>query len=96
MWKVQTIDETQVAYSETYAQRQGAISAVSAVKAGQCTYEIFNGSDGHWYFHIKVLNHLILARSSRRYIAQTDAAAAAAMMRDNAAAPAFYDYARAA
>jgi len=97
MWAVyKTSDSTQLAYSETYTQRQGAINAVYAVKSGQCTYETFQGSDGYWYFHIKGLNHQILARSSYKYTYESGAAAAAKLIKDNAGEAGFYDHAKAA
>jgi uncharacterized protein YegP (UPF0339 family) len=97
MWRVYTKGGLKkLAYSETYTSRQGPINAVNAVQAGQARYEAFQGSDKKWYFHIKGLNGLILARSSTSYTTEPAAKADANLIRNNAREAPFYDYAKAA
>jgi uncharacterized protein YegP (UPF0339 family) len=97
MWRVyKKGGTTKLAYSETYATRQGPINAVAVVKAGNCTYEVFQGSDKKWYFHIEGKNHEILARSAYKYDTEAAATAAKDLIQRNAASAPFYDYAKAA
>jgi uncharacterized protein YegP (UPF0339 family) len=100
-WAVyRTSDGDQLAYSENYTSRAGAVNSVNAVRAGRATYEVFStkttNGEVWWYFRIKSTNGEILARSSYKYRSRDRAQAAANLIRSNAAEAPFYDYSKAA
>lgn len=94
-------DGHQIAYSENYTSRAGAVNAVNAVKEGRATYETFSIKDSAgktwWYFRIMSTNNTDkLARSSYKYETQALAKSVADLIKNNAADAPFYDYSKAA
>ena len=95
-WRVCRTNGDHLAYSENYTTRQGAIDGGNVVIAGRCTYSVFKGTDNKWYWHIKARNGEILARGSFKYTSEAAAQSVADLVRINATAATFYDYAKAA
>lgn len=60
-------DEKKIAYSETYTQKAGARNMAEAVIDGRYQYEVFQGTDGNWYWRLRSTNGERLARSNFHY-----------------------------
>lgn len=96
MWTSHKTGRDKLASSETYTSRNGAINAVHAVQAGEVSYDVVQGEDNWWYFHVQARNSRILARSAFKYRVEVAAEADKEVMRVNAAKAPFWDYTKAA
>jgi len=67
-------------YSEGYTAKHNAVNGITAVKnyaKNISNFTIFKGSDGFYYFNLKVTNGEVILRSSRKYSFVRDANLAA-------------------